>query len=88
VIPTHFPIRPGSEVSLRLKLHLCYLQRDAELSLPGLSPTGGGDVRIDFALQGLGTGRAPIVHSFSSVVYVELRGAKTTGPVANKFVFS
>jgi hypothetical protein len=29
-----------------------------------------------------------IVHSFSSVAYVWLRGAKTTGLIAKKIVFS
>jgi hypothetical protein len=32
--------------------------------------------------------RTPIVHSFSSVAYVWVRGAKTTGPIAKKFGFS
>jgi hypothetical protein len=30
----------------------------------------------------------PIVYLFSSVAYVWVRGAKTTGPITKKFVFS
>jgi hypothetical protein len=45
-------------------------------------------VTVPFQLFGEYSRISPIIHYFSSVAYVWVPGAKTTGPIVNKFGFS